>query len=458
MDMISYLPDHLLIIIISFLTFQEAARTSVLSRRWAHIWRSTRNLDFNERFFFNIDADREVRRRVFVKFVENWIDNYQEPVLDKLCITFSRPRDFHVVVEECIEFAVSRGVKVLGLDFSDPSWGDKDLLGKNLAPSFDLPQVVYEHRVLESLTLFSCNFNVSEIINLRLLKNISLGWIELRLPSLPALLVNCPLLESLSLKNCWNADGLRVYGKDLRLRSLVVDKFIMSENPYIELEAPNLKYLKYSGSMAVFGVNGTRELEEAYLEFGLESEGYIAMGDRLYQLLHQLPTARVLTVCTYMLQVIPLELASNGVTPYFGVGHLTLKTAMQSSEQRGIRYFLSSCPCLQVLIVNIVPQRIIVDLDEYERDNVGEIWALNAKEYHCVNQTLKVVQVKGFKGTRHEVGLLRYLFCCGSVLEKLHILVAEKLENQHEVRQLLGRAFRGLKKASNDLHISIYRR
>ncbi|KAK9913256.1 hypothetical protein M0R45_037078 [Rubus argutus] len=457
MDMISCLPDHLLILIISFLAFQEAARTSVLSRRWRHIWLSTRNLDFNERFFFNIDADRDEQRRVFVNFVQNWIDNYQEPVLDKLCITFSRPRDFHVVVEECIRFAVSRGVKVLGLDFSDPSWGDQELLRKNLEPSFDLPQVVYENSVLESLTLFSCNFNVSEIINLRLLTNISLGWMELRLPSLCALLVNCPLLESLSLKNCWNADGLRVCGQDLSLRSLVVDKFIMSENPYIELEAPNLKYLKYSGPMAVFDVNRTRELEEAYLEFGLQSQGDISMGDRLYQLLHQLPTARVLTVCTYMLQVIPLELASNGVTPLFGVGHLTLKTAMQSYEQKGIQYFLSSCPCLQVLIIDIGPQRI-VDLDGGEQDDVGDIWTPNAEQYHCVNQTLKVVQLKGFKGTRHEVGLLRFLFCCGGVLEKLHILVAEELGNQHEVRLLLGRTFRGLNKASNNLHISIYRR
>ncbi|GAB4846319.1 hypothetical protein Ancab_025325 [Ancistrocladus abbreviatus] len=38
-DRISDLPDDVLISIISHLTLQEAARTSVLSRRWKYVWK-----------------------------------------------------------------------------------------------------------------------------------------------------------------------------------------------------------------------------------------------------------------------------------------------------------------------------------------------------------------------------------------------------------------------------------
>lgn len=63
-----------------------------------------------------------------------------------------------------------------------------------------------------------------------------------------------------------------------------------------------------------------------------------------------------------LLQVLPLELGSDGVAPMLGVGKLTLRTAMLTCEQRGLQYLLCSCPFLQALIIQIVPERI-VDLD-----------------------------------------------------------------------------------------------
>lgn len=46
-DHISLLPDNILVMILSFLTVKEAARTSALSKRWIGVWRFVVQLDFD---------------------------------------------------------------------------------------------------------------------------------------------------------------------------------------------------------------------------------------------------------------------------------------------------------------------------------------------------------------------------------------------------------------------------
>lgn len=179
MDRLSSLPEALILIIISFLPFKEAARTSVLSPDWRHRWRATKNIEFNEHDFVknNTDAaDRETQRQDFISFVQRWIETYQEIVIDKFSLTFSHPRNSPEFVQNCLTFSFARQVKHLGLDFSDPTWDLRDL-GK--PASFDLPWYVYGYHGLESLTLSSCNFDPSMFKNFGLLKHVSLAWLEL---------------------------------------------------------------------------------------------------------------------------------------------------------------------------------------------------------------------------------------------------------------------------------------
>ncbi|AES99622.2 F-box/RNI superfamily protein [Medicago truncatula] len=52
-DRISSLPDDVLCHILSFVSTQEAVATSVLSKRWTHLWRSIDNIDFK---YIEIDS------------------------------------------------------------------------------------------------------------------------------------------------------------------------------------------------------------------------------------------------------------------------------------------------------------------------------------------------------------------------------------------------------------------
>ena len=86
-----------------------------------------------------------------------------------------------------------------------------------------------------------------DLVNFGALKDLSLGWIEVRMDTLKTLLSTCKSIESLSLKRCWNLVDFDL--KDivqLGLKRLVLNK---CDTQFIKLDAPNLKYFKYSGDV-----------------------------------------------------------------------------------------------------------------------------------------------------------------------------------------------------------------
>jgi hypothetical protein len=79
--------------------------------------------------------------------------------------------------------------------------------------------------------------------------------------------------------------------------------------------------------------------------------------------------------------------------------------------------------------------------------------------FKCFN-TLTVVEVKGFKGTRNELRFLHYLLCYGCVLEHLYITISKEGEanggNVDEVYLQRAQGLQKVQKASPNLQISIY--
>jgi len=455
--MFTKLTDNTLFIVLTFLPFKEAARTCVLAKRWRHAWRATKNIEFNERFFVRFgesDENKETQRLVFIQFARQWMENYQESNIENFHLTFLKPGIFRGEMDRCIAFALNRNVKVLGLDFSDPAWGEDDL--ESHAAAFDLPLDVYGHAVLESLKLFSCSFRVSEFTKFGALKEVSLGWIDLKMSVVEAILVNCRVLESLSLKKCWNLEHLDIKGPNLRLKSLVVDKCIFLEGWY-GIEAPNLKFLKYSGKVGFFEIEINRScMKEADLDFGFELEFDEAAGHLLYRLIEQLYPVRILTVCSYMLQVIPSGEEPLRMSFPLSIQHLIMKTSMHANEFYGIKFFMHSCPHLERLTAQIGAGRIFDDYEPPFELNPNNFWTNDFTfDFKCLNRTLTVVEVKGFKGTEHELDFLRCLLCYGRVLQRLDITVSKEGGNVEEYHRRAQR-LQKFRKASPSLQISIY--
>ncbi|XVF34049.1 hypothetical protein REPUB_Repub18cG0023500 [Reevesia pubescens] len=461
-DLFMELPECLLYIIISFLPFKEAARTSILSKRWLKVWHGTRNVEFVESFFVNpeeSDASKAMKRRVFIDFVQQWVGSYSEPSIDKFALIFSKPGEFVSDMKNFIEFAIAKNVKGLSLDFSDPTWMEDN--PENHKPLFDLPSHVYEHGVvLESLKLFLFKIDMPAFKNFNLLRDLSLGWIELNEESLKTLLQNCPLLDSLSLTKCWNIKQFFLSDQPSSLlKKLVIDKCSFRESTWICIgNSPKLRIFKYSGRVGNFVLDYLCCLEEADLDFGLESTCGVA-GHFLYSLLLDLFSVTSLTVCSYMLQVIPNSEEPHGTESPLNVRHLILKTALHSHEFYGITFFLNSCPFLEALTIDLCPARVLPDYEPPFEFNVADFWTKNLVVYKCIRKSLKVVEVKGFEGTMNQFLVLQYLICLGRVMEHLNLYVSRETDDNGsnvELYRARAQMLMQLKKASKKLQISIY--
>ncbi|GLU23605.1 hypothetical protein SLE2022_395980 [Rubroshorea leprosula] len=455
----SKLTDSLLFIIVSLLPFKQAARTSVLSKQWSHIWHSTKNIEFNENLFVNSQESEEKRgnqRRVFIEFAKKWMLNFRESSIQNFILTCSDPGEFLTDIHDIIIFALDHNSKNLTLDFSDPQWDDCDI--EEHAAIFALPSKFYKHQFLESLKLASCKLRVS-VFKFGSLKDLSLSWIELRGYDIQTLVNNCPLLESLSLIKCTGMYELEVSNPNSRLKKLVVDRCSFVFNTSISIDGPQLQIFKYSGNVGEFHIEGQKCIQEAELDFGLEEE-FERLGDLLSDLLEQLDSAKVLTVDSYLLQVI-----THGNDPqYCGEGdletkHLILKTALHANEFPGIKYLLETFTPLEKLTIEIGPLKVLRRYEPRYRFNPGGCWTKNLILYKDTEIDVKEVEVKGFKGTNNELFVLQYLLVLARSMEQMNIYLSREVgedgSNVETYRQRTVEGVMKFRRSSKTLRISV---
>ncbi|CAK9325831.1 unnamed protein product [Citrullus colocynthis] len=455
-DRLDMLPDALLSIIVSSLPFKEAVRTSILSKRWVRIWQATKNIELHESFFVQQDdfdqRTRDVRRRRFINFATNFIRSYQDATVRKFSLSFTNPRGDGGggrFVEECIRFAISHNVKTLELDFSD---------GVNESETmFDLPPIVYEHENLESLKLFSCGFRAVELKKLINVRNLCIGWIEVGIGEIRDLVKKCGKLESLSLKNCWNVTHFEIGGNDddLRLRSLAIEncRFL---HDWISIEAPNLTYFRYFGSVGSFRMEVNRCFEEADLGFEIDDDDdHSEIANLLYVLLDSLYPARVLSVCSSLLQVIPKGDEPIRMQAPLNIQHLTMRTKIHPNEFCGILFLLNSCPHLKKLTLMLGQGKIFQDYEPPFSMDIASFWATNMIIINCLSASLETVEVKGFTGKQHEIPFLAYLLHYGRLIKTLSLAVDSHDIANTQIYTEKAQILKTIKPASKNVQIHI---
>ncbi|KAK7267894.1 hypothetical protein RIF29_20575 [Crotalaria pallida] len=355
----------LLVLILSFLLFKEAARTCILSKQWKDIWKQTMSIEFNELFF--------------VKHGQQYDDE-----------TLQAQRN---TLSSQALWKTSKGKMLSRLDFSDPNW-DEITSDENHDALFELPNHVYENRSIKTLKLYSCSFVLHGLLKFEALKEVSLGWFEVRFHTLRTLLSTCTTIENLSLKKCWNLEhfDMMLYGVKLGLRRLVIDNCDLDHN-YIIFKAPNLKFFKYSRVVGSFEMQVNKHvMEEAEVDFAL-MPNFDEFGNQLYKLLEDLYPVRVLT--------------------------------MHHREWCGFRLLLNSCPMLEKLTLEIDPQIILQGYEAHFHVDFKKFWHGPLIVQKCLKNTMKVVEVNRFRRTRGEFTILQYIIQTKKVLQKMNIDVAK---------------------------------
>ncbi|MED6109152.1 hypothetical protein PIB30_031041 [Stylosanthes scabra] len=374
-DIISSLPDSILLYILTSLPFKEAAKTCILSKKWLNMWQFP-NTVVNNKLEFTKDEDYEAieaeQRKAFKNFIKNWITFHKHHHLhDKFALKVSPPSNCGDVVGACIDFLVEEGVKDLELDFAKPQWvneeedpEEEDPEQNNESALVEFPSRVYEHKKLhqklEILQLHACSFAPESFAKFEALKDVTLAWMPLRTEMVRTLLSMCKWMESLTLKRCWDLEDLDL-GK-LELKKLAIDNCSLEVDD-ICFEAPNLKAFKYRGLVGVSDVSvkaGT--IEEADLGFRTL---VFECGNELQKFLYDFSAVNVLTVCSVLLQ--------GYEDPYYN----------EDPE----RFW----------------ERVIVPL--------------------CLRKSLREVEVNGFMGTRNQILACYYFIRAAVKLNKLTINV-----------------------------------
>ncbi|XP_058741194.1 FBD-associated F-box protein At5g56370-like [Vicia villosa] len=192
-DILSALPDEVVCHILSFLQTKDAVATSILSKRWNHLWRSVLVLNFPDTILYHQDA--------YFRFTD---------IICSVLVSVTPIKDFKISLMykysqedltldvpgfyDWIDFLVERGVEKLDLYL----W-----LGMPGVP--DIPDTILTCKTLVSLKLrfFSINFTFPSL-QLPSLKTLDLEFIFCQIDeNFMLLLAGCPILDKLTISKIW---------------------------------------------------------------------------------------------------------------------------------------------------------------------------------------------------------------------------------------------------------------
>ncbi|KAJ4749882.1 FBD-associated F-box protein [Rhynchospora pubera] len=405
-DFISLLPDCVLISVLSLLPMEEAARTSVLSSRWRHLWKAT---PLRQDFL----SDEETVSRIF---------NSHHGPIKSLCLSLL-PSSRALSTDRLLETAVQRGIPKLTLFCYRTT-------------TYELPTFLLRCNSLHHLSLSYCRF--PKTLPPSIFPNLK----ELRLTCVPPdnnlfqfLLPNCVSLETLHLISKSTREAPVISISSPSLRKLVFDRLVYDWEfrlEFIVKDAPNLESL-------MIGEYGTRYCTVKVLDAPkLQLLGFLCVAFKVLQLggtlLQQQPAS------VFQVNAMPCR-----ITMLSSVKTLAIK--MEHSYDKTILDLLRCFPCLENLY--ILKYKGSCDKNYLDKSIWDEHGFLSFLGH------LKTVTVKGFYGNQSDVELVRYLVVHGMVLRKITLLCSKGFSQKFAEDKK--RQFCIEKRASSDLELVFLR-
>ncbi|CAK7337582.1 unnamed protein product [Dovyalis caffra] len=417
-DYISRIPDDVLVSILSRLTFREAARTSVVSRRWRCLWTFYPGLlDFDaSRTVLEIKhkstEEREsilpIEQCKFVNSVNQALKQYQGLSVDELKICFDVDQ-YKREIDSWIHFAKEKHVKRFRLDLS---------CTKGPFGAYSFP--------LQSRS--SSSFN--SLIALHLIS------VEVTGKVIEHLLSNSPLLEVLHVERSSCLGNLKVSSSSLKLTYLTL---AYNRVESVEISAKNLVSFKYHGKKTTISLKDVPRLIEVsvggpYCDHLLK--------DKLLDFSSYLSQLEKLSLCrgfkTFDDYLNFLEFQINGgilMQNFSGLNSLKkMQLTLDAFDEEGLLY------CQSLIEASPSLHRLSLQLRPRPKAMFGEItWrSIGGRKHQC----LKVVKIVGFMGLPCNLELALDLVKYAVSLQKLIIdprklfWLGEELSPIEDVKEL----------------------
>ncbi|KAL3655253.1 hypothetical protein CASFOL_001039 [Castilleja foliolosa] len=386
-DLISQLPDDILVSIISRIPTKEALHTRTLSKRWSYLFQLMPS--FRLKLMCGllrpsneiIDGVHRALQRHSVNIRSFYI---------RCCLTESCTH----TLEQCIYSLGDLGIEKLTLEsfLHYP------------CPDFDFPFSCHLLSHMPSLKYFklkwfSLQLNLKSQCNS--LTTLRLSNIRAPLGSLECILSNCLSLRTLTIKMCKVPSKLFFCGPNLQLKCIaLLDCGEALEE--IVFEAPNLTTFDFEGYEIInFIFNHVPQLQTIYIS------SYHGDMPNFYQRLREkLPHLKTLLLddCRDLYQDGGIDV---GVNMFHNLKRLELALSYKHSlNMFSLTSVLHACPRLQEFLLSTMI--VIYEWPEEEKNIVS-------------HSHLKYVELTGFGGSDVEVGFASYILKSATVLEEMFI-------------------------------------
>lgn len=234
MDLVSKLPDEILISILSLLSMEEAGRTRVLCRRWEKLWMNTFRFTPSLDLYFRNGFGRKTTSTI-VNWVNQVVKLHDEgqTVEDLTVQAYNLNSSHSDSIDGWIEFAAQKRVKKLYLDFNNPIVWLPEGLPYSFQSSFPIMhwlRDLHTRRIQVSEEVIHRLFSTSPFLErLSLIDSPYLDKLEIDSSS-------APNLKFLLLKCCKNLQHLRI--STPILNSMRIGRFPLLR--HFLLSVPNL--------------------------------------------------------------------------------------------------------------------------------------------------------------------------------------------------------------------------